>query len=118
MWRSLALGRDGAFLKAELKTLDCILALKALGEENRLRILRLLLADELSVNAISEQLHITHYNASKHLRILREAGLVASTKHAQQRLYTLAGDFRSHLAESSNILDLGCCQFDFDRLPH
>ena len=94
-----------------------MMALRALAEENRLRILRLLLADQLSVAEISERMQITHYNASKHLRILREAGLVASTKNAQQRLYTLAPDFRSRLAKSSNVLDLGCCQFDFDRLP-
>jgi DNA-binding transcriptional ArsR family regulator len=100
-----------------VKKLDCMMALKALAEENRLRILRLILAEKLSVAEISERLRITHYNASKHLRILREAGLVASTKNAQQRLYTLAGGFRHRLAKSANVLDLGCCQFDFDRLP-
>lgn len=94
-----------------------MMALRALAEDNRLRILRLILTDKLSVAEISERLHITHYNASKHLRILREAGLVASTKHAQQRLYTLAADFRQRLTKSSNVLDLGCCRFDFDRLP-
>lgn len=94
-----------------------MMALRALAEENRLRILRLILADQLSVAEISERLQITHYNASKHLRILREAGLVSGTKHAQQRLYSLAADFRQRLAKSSNVLDLGCCRFDFDRLP-
>jgi DNA-binding transcriptional ArsR family regulator len=94
-----------------------MMALKALAEENRLRILRLILADKLSVAEISERLHITQYNASKHLRILREAGLVSSTKHAQQRLYSLATNFRTSLAKSANVLDLGCCQFDFNRLP-
>jgi DNA-binding transcriptional ArsR family regulator len=96
---------------------DCICALKALGEETRLRILRLLLKKERSVNEIVTALGATQYNISRHLRVLREAALVTVTKHAQQRVYALAGDFRSHLSENSNVLDLGCCQFDFNKLP-
>jgi DNA-binding transcriptional ArsR family regulator len=105
------------FAGPAVKKLDCMMALRALAEENRLRILRLLLSEEMSVAEISERLGIPPYNSSKHLRILREAGLVASTKHAQQRFYTLAPDLRRRLSNSANVLDLGCCQFDFDRLP-
>jgi len=36
--------------------LDCIAALKALGEESRLRILRLLFKEQLSVSEITERL--------------------------------------------------------------
>ena len=36
--------------------IDCIAALKALGELNRLRIVRLLLKERLGVNAVSERL--------------------------------------------------------------
>lgn len=50
---------------------ECIGALKALGEENRLRILRLLLGSEQNVNAISATLDVSPYNVSKHLGILR-----------------------------------------------
>jgi DNA-binding transcriptional ArsR family regulator len=96
---------------------DCITALKALGEENRLRILRLLLKKERSVNEIVAALKATQYNVSKHLKVLREAALVEVTKQAQHRVYALAEDFRSHLSENANVLDLGCCQFYFDKLP-
>lgn len=96
---------------------DCISALKALGEENRMRIVRLLLKKERSVNEIVTALKATQYNISRHLRVLREAALVEVTKHGQQRVYALAEDFRSHLSENSDILDLGCCQFDFTKLP-
>ena len=54
---------------------DCIAALKALGEESRLRILRLLFKERLSVNEITGRLKLSQYNVSKHLRIMREAGL-------------------------------------------
>ena len=59
-----------------LKGLDCIAALRAFGEETRLRILRLLFQENLSVTEISEKLGVSQYNISKHLRIMREAGLL------------------------------------------
>ena len=67
--------------------------------------------------ALAETLGITQYNASKHLRVLFEAGLLDREKNGQHRLYALASDFSSHLEENNNVLDLGCCQFDFSKLP-
>jgi predicted transcriptional regulator len=95
---------------------DCIAALKALGEETRLRILRLLFDDQLSVNQISEKLHVSQYNVSKHLRIMREAGLLETEKNAQQRLYTVAKHLKSQVAANPSTLDLGCCTFRLDKL--
>ena len=82
-----------------------------------MRIVRMLLKKQHSVNDIADELGITQYNVSKHLRILREAGLLEQEKLGQQRLYALATDFRAHLAENKNVLDLGCCTFDFTKLP-
>ena len=96
---------------------DCICALKALGEESRLRILRLLLERPHSVGEIATAISLTSYNASKHLRILKEAGLVEMEKNAQQRVYAIAPDFSSHLKKKQMVLDLGCCSFNFDKLP-
>ena len=100
-----------------MKKFDCITALKALGEENRMRIVRMLLKKQRSVNEIAGELSISQYNVSKHLRVLREADLLEQEKHGQQRLYALASGLREHLTENRNILDLGCCQFDFNKLP-
>ena len=100
-----------------MKKFDCIIAMKALGEESRLRIIRMLLKKQCSVNEIAEALSLTQYNVSKHLRVLREAGLIETEKNGQQRLYALASEFSEHLAEKENVLDLGCCQFDFSKLP-
>ena len=97
--------------------LDCISALKALGEETRLRILRLLYEETLSVNEISERLGATQYNVSKHLRVMREAGLLETRKHGQLRLYGVAPNLKSQLAANDNVLDLGCCTFRLDKLP-
>lgn len=91
--------------------------MKALGEENRLRIVRMLLKGRCSVNQLSETLDITQYNVSKHLRVLTQAGLLQREKHGQQRLYRLVEEFSSHLESNNHVLDLGCCTFDFNKLP-
>jgi DNA-binding transcriptional ArsR family regulator len=97
--------------------LDCIAALRALGEETRLRILRLLFRKQSSVNEICEYLKVPQYNVSKHLRIMREAGLLETKKQGQQRLYSVAANLKRHLAANNNVLDLGCCLFRLDKLP-
>ena len=97
--------------------IDCIRALKALGEETRLRMLGLLFRETLCVSAISERMKVSQYNASKHLRIMREAGLVQTEKQGKLRLYTVSNDLKSHLKANGNIIDLGCCTFRLDKLP-
>lgn len=97
--------------------IDCIAALKALGELNRMRILRLLLSRAWSVNEIAERLSMSQYNVSKHLKILRKAGLVETEQQGKQRFYAVAPDLKSHLAENKNVLELDCCTFRFDKLP-
>ena len=59
------------------------------AEPNRRAILGLLAASERSVGEIERQLRMTQPTASKHLRVLREAGLVEATVDAQRRLYRL-----------------------------
>ena len=102
---------------AGVKRFDCIEAMKALGEENRLRIVRLLLGGERGVNEIAEVLGISQYNVSKHLRVLRAAGLVECEKQGRLRLHALALEIKSRLSGGDMVLDLGCCQFDFTKLP-
>src|SRR5215510_933540 len=95
---------------------DCIAALKALSEETRLRILRLIFKHELSVNEITDRLTVSQYNVSKHLRIIREAGLLKSEKRCKQRIYSVADELKSQVAANNNVLDLGCCTFRLDKL--
>jgi DNA-binding transcriptional ArsR family regulator len=60
-----------------------------IAEPNRRAILGLLLASEQSVGEIERRLRMAQPTASKHLRVLREAGFVESTVDAQRRLYRL-----------------------------
>ena len=97
--------------------IDCIRALKALGEETRLRMLRVLFDETLSVTEISTQMKISPYNASKHLRVMRDAELVETKKQGKLRLYTVSSKLKTHLKANGNIIDLGCCTFRLNKLP-
>ena len=93
---------------------DCVCALKALGEDNRVRIIGLLMDAPLGVCEIARRLGSTYYNVSKHLRILREAGLLDVEKHGRERLYVVPERIRRSRAHA-RVLDLGCCSFRFDQ---
>lgn len=58
-----------------------------LAEPHRRRILDLLREEPRSVSALVDQLSLSQPGTSKHLRVLREAGLVSVRKDAQRRVY-------------------------------
>jgi DNA-binding transcriptional ArsR family regulator len=60
-----------------------------LADPNRRAILALLLSSERSVGEIVDSLQMPQPTASKHLRVLRDAGVVASRVSAQRRVYRL-----------------------------
>ena len=60
-----------------------------IAEPNRRAILSLLAASQLSVGELERQLGMTQVAVSKHLRVLRDAGIVEATVAAQKRLYRL-----------------------------
>ena len=88
-----------------------------MSEPTRLRIVRALLKDHLSVNEVGDRLKVSQYNVSKHLRILREAGLLEVEKRGKLHVYALAAPLKKHLANNANTLNLDCCTFRFDKLP-
>jgi DNA-binding transcriptional ArsR family regulator len=61
----------------------------ALADPTRRRIVELISISELSAGAIADQFQVSQPAVSKHLRVLREAGLVASRGDAQRRIYSL-----------------------------
>jgi DNA-binding transcriptional ArsR family regulator len=62
---------------------------QVLADPTRRRILDLLLERPRPVGELVEQLGLTQPGTSKHLRVLREAGLVAARQDAQRRWYEL-----------------------------
>jgi DNA-binding transcriptional ArsR family regulator len=64
-------------------------AFQAIAEPRRRAILRLVRDRPRSVNEIAEQFDITQQAVSQHLKVLREAGLVAVRQDGQRRLYVV-----------------------------
>jgi DNA-binding transcriptional ArsR family regulator len=65
--------------RAELLA-DVVERLKALADENRIRILLRLRGGECKVTSLAEELDIAQASVSKHLAILRQVGLVEVTR--------------------------------------
>ncbi len=64
-------------------------AYAAMAEPHRRQILDLLRDDERSVSELVSRLELGQPGVSKHLKVLREAGLVAVRADGKQRVYTL-----------------------------
>ena len=62
---------------------------KALAEPSRLRIVELLRSGPRPVGDVVHRLRIRQPQASKHLRVLSDAGLVEARIDAQRRIYAL-----------------------------
>lgn len=70
-------------------TLD---AFNAVAEERRRQILDLLIRGERPVNDVVEALGLAQPLVSKHLRVLREVGLVTVRGSGRRRLYSVNGE--------------------------
>jgi len=95
------------------KSEGCVPLLKALADEHRWQMVRVLLAESSSVTELGERLGMPQPNVSKHLRLLREAGIVETNREGKAIRCSIAPAFRAQLSRSKNRLDLGCCTFDF-----
>src|SRR4029453_11792174 len=67
-------------------------AMDALGDPTRRAILELLSAGPRAVGEIAEQLPVSRPAVSQHLRVLKEAGLVAERRNGTRRIYRLDPD--------------------------
>jgi DNA-binding transcriptional ArsR family regulator len=63
-----------------------------IAEPNRRAILSLLASSEQSVGEIERHLRMPQTSVSKHLRVLREAGLVEARIEAQRRVYGIRAE--------------------------
>ena len=77
-------------------------AFHALADPNRRAILRLVRDHPRSVNEIAERFDITQQAVSQHLKVLRDAGLVAVRPQGQRRLYVVRPE---GLTELRDFLD-------------
>jgi DNA-binding transcriptional ArsR family regulator len=64
-------------------------ALEALADPTRLRIVELLAEGELSAGEIASSFRTSRPGVSRHLRVLREHGLVSAREDGRRRIYSL-----------------------------
>jgi DNA-binding transcriptional ArsR family regulator len=91
--------------------------LRVIGDPLRIRTLDLLREGELPVSEIAEALGTSQQNASKHLGVLLQAGIVSRRKVGTSALYAVAdqgvydlceqvcGGLRAQLAELSALIE-------------
>lgn len=64
--------------------------LRVIGDPTRIRILDLLRDEELTVTQVTAHLGTSQQNASKHLGVLLQAGIVARRKQGNSAVYSIA----------------------------
>jgi len=64
-------------------------AFQALADPTRREIVELLVSGERNAGEIASHFHVSRPAVSRHLRVLREHGLVRAQRVGQQRIYTL-----------------------------
>jgi len=94
---------------------QCRGVLRALADETRWQTVQILLAEEKArVTDLAERLNIPQPAMSKHLRILRDAGIVGSEKEGTVVWCRIAPDMLEQLRGEEKMLDIGCCAFRFN----
>lgn len=69
-----------------------MMTLSALGEPNRMRIVELLRDGPLTVGEIADRLGIRQPQASKHLKVLSDSGILVVKAEGNRRFYRLKPD--------------------------
>ncbi len=82
-------------------------SLKALADEKRLKILRILLNSDLCVGALAKHLGVSKPAVSQHLQILRKAGLVRGEKRGYWTHYMVDRQALIGIAAELNELSAG-----------
>jgi ArsR family transcriptional regulator len=95
-------------MEDRLQSRDCARSLKALADEDRLKIIQLLQGGPKNVGQIAEALGAEIANVSHHLAVLRHAKLVLDEKDGKYVVYSL----HPEVFRGGPVADLGCCRLD------
>ena len=96
-----------------MKNEECVPVLRALSDHSRMRLVTLLAKGGRTVEDLAHYAGLQDYNASRHLRVLREAGLVITERKGRHICYRIPETLIVDKGEALQ-LDLGCCCFRLD----
>ena len=91
--------------------MELVKVLKALGDENRVRILNLLRKKSMCVCELESVLNVTQSNVSRHLLKLKEADIIDFEKQGQFVFYKINDPILEQYPFIQNILNR-----EFDRI--
>jgi DNA-binding transcriptional ArsR family regulator len=106
--------RRGSMRKTAASSV-CADKMKVLSDGTRLSVLEELLAGPKNVSELNSVIKIDQSLLSHHLKVLRDAGLVKTTRAGKAIRYEIAPEAKSQVADKA--LNLGCCQISFVGLP-
>ena len=94
------------------------LLFKAFGDENRIRILKLLGSEEKCACRLLEQMHISQPTLSHHMKILCDSGIVVGRKEGKWMHYRISSEgvqitkeYLNGLTEATRIEETKpCCE--------
>lgn len=84
--------------------------LKAIADDTRLKILKLLLSHNYCVRALARKLDISEAAVSQHLKVLKEAGVLSGDKRGYFVHYTVNRDVLTGLADDIREMAQIKCQ--------
>lgn len=84
--------------------METVQILKALADETRLKLVKLLLTHNFCVRALARKLKISEAAVSQHLKVLREAGLLVGEKKGYFMHYGVNRELLQTLAGALNEL--------------
>jgi ArsR family transcriptional regulator len=100
-------------VKSRALRVPCADIMKTLADDTRLKIIELLFGRAQHVRDLNASLRIEASLLSHHLRVLKQAGLVESTRSGRFLTYRISPRVRS--SRRGPELDFGCCKLRFDR---
>jgi len=92
----------------------CATKLAGLADPTRLAVVEVLLAGPRKVKEINQRVGVAQNLLSHHLRVLRNAELVTSSREGKGVTYALAEGVE--MGPSHNAINLGCCSLTFGNL--
>jgi len=102
-------------MKDVLSSKECAERLKALADEDRLKIVQVLRAGPKNVGEISAELQQEITNVSHHLQILKREEIVETEKQGRFVVYRLHPNVFSDKRSSADCLDFGCCRIELPK---
>ena len=84
---------------------ELLQVLKALGDETRLKLVKLLLEHDYCVSAIAKKLCLSEPSVSQHLKVLRHAGLIKGDKRGYYTHYYVEQSMLTKAIEALTILN-------------